>query len=273
MSITDHRRRDPGPAEVDTVQVLLADGRSRGRYRRRWGWAITPGGVDADDADREIALSGFLDVLRERRLRPLFTDLADPSPYARRGLDTHHYADAAVLDLAEPDPASAGDAGLHADLAAAQARLTVLPFRPVHCSVVDALVSCAPAGVVVETFVAVDAAGTVQGVAVWSTQEGGSSKGVCALRLTTTQPTAPAATVELLVADAARRFRGRGIHRLYLGWRSRGPWWPLPATATPQDGHTAAVARFALDWQPRWLALPSTWQLPAASAVLHRVRT
>lgn len=105
MIVTGHRpRRHPGAPDED-VRVPLIEGRASGIYRTRWGWAVSEG-VTADRADRELALSGFLDVLRERNLRPLFLDLPDPQPFRRRGFDVGHYADAAVLDLAPVGPAA-----------------------------------------------------------------------------------------------------------------------------------------------------------------------
>ncbi len=42
-------------------------------------------------------------LLWARRLRPLFVELPDSTPYARRGRDTYRDADEAVLDLASFD--------------------------------------------------------------------------------------------------------------------------------------------------------------------------
>jgi hypothetical protein len=232
--------------------------------------------VRARDGDRELALSGYLDVLRDRRLRPLFTEVADPIPYARRGLDTHPYADAAVLDLAGFDLAAGPLAGLRRDIIAARDRLVLLPYRPVHSRAVAAFAPSALADTALEAWVALDPAGAVQGVAAWTIDLGGADpdrsradqpREARTLRLAAAHPLAPAQTLELLIADAAAEYRDRGVTGLHLGWRARAPWWPTPASTGGEV--RAAVERFGPQWQPRWLALPSAWQLPAAAGVLR----
>jgi len=280
MSITDPRVTTPAPSDgavpPHAERVDLLDGRAAARYRQRWGWAITTGGVVASGPDRELALSTYLDVLWARR--PLFVELADPRPYARRGLDTYHYADEAVLDLASFDLTSDRAAALRRDVNTARNHLVVLPLQD---NDLDAVAALAPVGTLrgdgLETWLAVDTLGLIRGVAVWSTDQDrpdghGPSR---SLRRIAVDPHGPAHTVELLVADAVDEYRATTTC-LRLAWRSRAPWWPArrgcgPDRASRPDA-VLALARFGARWRSRWLALPASWQLPLAALVLHRAQ-
>ncbi|MBN9098082.1 MULTISPECIES: hypothetical protein [unclassified Pseudonocardia] len=83
--------------------------------------------MQARPSDRELALSSYLDVLRAEHLLPLFVDVADPHPFARRGLDVHRYAAEAVLDPARFTLTSPGRRELARDVLEARDRLVVLP--------------------------------------------------------------------------------------------------------------------------------------------------
>ncbi len=253
MSITD-QHAGTGAARRPTVvrhdhRVPLLGGRASGRYRRRGRWAITPVGVQARPADQELALSGYLDVLRAEHLLPLFTDVADPVPFARRGLDTHRYAAEAVLEPARFDLAATDRADLARDVLVARRRLVVLPRHD------DAVAG--------ETWMAVDTHGTVQGSTTWTP----SSDGCRSMAAIMVGPHAPAGTAELLVADAVAEYRDRGVDRLELGRRC-APWWPGGSRVATGELRSV-VDRFEPRWQPRWLALYSRWLLPAAALVLH----
>jgi lysylphosphatidylglycerol synthetase-like protein (DUF2156 family) len=230
--------------------VPLLGGRATARYRRFGRWAIASTGVHAGPEDQELALSAYLDVLRADRLRPLFTDVADRAPFARRGLDTYRYAAEAVLDLARFDLGSAGHGDLAHDVLGARRRLVVLSR---HDDTV--------AG---ETWTGVDTHGTVQGAATWIASGEDGTRSLAAIVV---GPCAPAGTVELLIADAVAEYRDRGVARLELGRRS-APWWPGDHRVAT-GGARAVVERFEPRWQPRWLALCSLWLLPAAAAVLR----
>ena len=150
--------------------------------------------------------------------------------------------------------------------------MTVQPFRPRHHAVVQAVGFRTPTGGRVESFVAVDRACAVQGVAVWGAPtDDASGSTVRVLHLATARRTAPEATVALLIADAAERFRQAGVRHLQLVRRARGRWWPRPLTTTPRHDEATATS-FGLRWEPRWLALTSRWHRPVAAAVLRRER-
>lgn len=292
MSILDQHAPDRAPHTPRTApqvhRVRLRGGRAGACYRQRGRWAITPpGGVWADGDDRELALSAYLDVLRERRLRPLFTGLVEPLPYTRRGLAAHHYADDAVLGLTAADqPGSDAAAVLRRDLLAARAGLTVLPYHPRHRGAVATLIAGVPSEVVraepmpggmVEMWVAVDASGVVCGVAAWDAGCGldpgrgvvdrpGTGRSLCRVAAS---PHAPGSTVELLLLDAVAGFRTRGVTRLHLGRRARAPWWQAPGSQ-PSGRTWAALEGCGPRWCARWLALPSPWQLPAAARIVCR---
>jgi lysylphosphatidylglycerol synthetase-like protein (DUF2156 family) len=254
MSVTD-QHVDPLAAVRATVlggghRVPLLGGRASGRYRRRGRWAVTSGGVHARRADQELALSGYLDVLRADRLLPLFTDVLDPAPFRRRGLDTHRYAREAVVEPARFDLAAADRGDLARDVVAARRRLVVLPGPG------------DPAGG--ESWTAVDTHGVVYGAARW-TRSG--ADGTRSMTRIVVHPDAPAGTAELLVADAVAEYRDRGVARLELGRRC-APWWPANHRADTGPRH-AVLVRFEPRWEPRWLALYSSWLLPAAAIVLR----
>ncbi len=278
MSITDPCVTTPAPpagvAHPRAGRVDLLDGRAAARYRQRWGWAITPGGVVAAGRDQELALSTYLDVLWARRLRPLFVELTDPRPFARRGLDTYHYADEAVLDLASFDLTGEPAAALRQDVITARDHLVVLPLQDGDRDCAAALAPVAALhGDGLEAWVAVDPIGHVRGVAVWSTDQARTVGGRPgrSLRRIAVDAHAPAHTVELLVADAADEYRGT-TPSLHLAWRSRAPWWPVRREGPGRADVNAPLARFGARWRSRWLALPSSSQLPLAAAVLHRAQ-
>lgn len=204
----------------------------------------------AQRVDQELALSSYLDVLRADRLRPLFTDVADRVPFARRGLDTYRYAEEAVLEPACFDLASPDHGGLARDVVVARRRLVVLPRN-----------DDTAAG---EAWTAVDTRGTVHGTATWVHS---GADGTRSLATMVVEPEAPGGTAELLIADAVAEYHDRGVIRLELGRRS-APWWTADHRVVTGE-RRAVVDRFAPRWQPRWLALHSVWSLPAAAVVLR----
>ena len=254
MSITE-QYAGTWAAERSTVvgrdhRVPLLGGRATGYYRRCGRWAITSAGVCARPADQELGLSGYLDVLRAGRLRPLFTDVDDQVPFARRGLDTCRYADEAVLEPDRFDLATADHGDLAGDVLAARRRLVVLPHH--HDTVVG------------ETWTAVDTHGTVHGTTTWIRSGADKIRSMAAMVV---HPEAPICTAELLIADAVAEYRDRGVVRLELGRRS-APWWPADHRVVTGE-RRAVVDRFEPQWQPRWLALYSSWLLPAAAVALR----
>lgn len=285
MSILDEHVVDVVVSGEDRERrhILLAGGRASGCYRRRGRWAITRTGVRALRGYEESALSEYLDVLRARGLRPLFTDVPDPDPYVRRGLFVHRYADEAVMDLVAADQTGFDlIAGLRYQLLAERVRLTATPYRAGHCAAVTKITGGAPSHGN-ESWVAVNESGTVHGVASWATDDGApvmrrglpevgerdQREAARTLSAMAVHPGAPLSTVELLLIHAVSTFRERGVTTLYLGRRARAPWWTPPGnwtTGTMSDNvDNCGPRRY-----PRWVALPSAWQLPAAALVLRR---
>lgn len=258
--------------------VSLDRGRALGRYRRRGHWAVTWGGVSARPADAEIGLSHYLEVLRSRRLRPLFLGVPDRRPFARRGLYTRPYAQEAVLDLTGIDlSADRYRETMLAVGSAEQSGLLVLPYRPVLEPQVARLVAVdALHRPSVEGWVAVDGDGAVQGVTAWEldglpgagavVRDAGS---LWRLRLAAVAPGGDGRSVlGMLIADAISEYRWRGVRALALGFRPVSRHWPVPSqNAVPAA--RAVVDGFHPDWRTRWLAMPSWWQTPSAVMALR----
>lgn len=275
----------PAPMPPDRVptgalhrcRVPLLGGKAQAVYRRRGRWAISDGGVRADAGSAELALSEYLEVLRARRLRPLILGVADRSPYTRRGLYTHRYASGAVVDLAGGDPATAAGEAPRDLEAADRSGVQVVPYRPAHAAQVARFAPGASRTTPdAEAWVAVQADGTVVGIAVWSllanpgngTGAAGALAGaVRRLEVAAVHPQAPAEVNGALVAEAVDEYSRRGESALELGWMSAGPWWPPAGPAAPA-ALLPVLARLRPRWQDRWLAVPEGWQLPAAAWAL-----
>lgn len=102
MTILDRRGRTDLRIATGTVNaarcgprpgcmVWLRRGRAVGVYHQRRRWAPTWGGVHVragGAAERELALSEYLDILRTRGLWPVFVALPDPAPFERRAFTT-----------------------------------------------------------------------------------------------------------------------------------------------------------------------------------------
>ncbi|MGH3435892.1 MAG: hypothetical protein ACRDRN_05430 [Sciscionella sp.] len=262
--------------------VPLLDARAVGGYLHRGRWALTPGDVAAEPRDSERALSTYLDVLRERRLRPVFAAICDPRPYGRRGFFTAPSVDEAVIDLrAEPS------AGLSAALrrsvnAAARAGLLVLRCRAHHSTQVATLAAGAgssrvgygvagrdsPIGgsvfdedtALAECRVVVDSEGRVRAFAIWRSYAAGTCRLLDGI---VSAASAPGYAVDLLIAAGIAEFHGRELSKLSLG--------DLPVTSAAGKrarSWRSYLERFRPAWQPRWVALLSGRQFPAAALAL-----
>lgn len=130
----------PFVANPDVEVVELVGGFAASGYARQRRWAVTPGDVVAAPELRELALTEYLEILDERRLRPAFLAVSDPEPYRRRGFDVTEVADEALIDLPTFSLAGSTRANLrHSTTSARRAGLTVLPYAPRHAPQIAAI--------------------------------------------------------------------------------------------------------------------------------------
>ncbi|NMI01666.1 phosphatidylglycerol lysyltransferase domain-containing protein [Pseudonocardia acidicola] len=228
-----------------------------GRYRRRGRWAITAGGVAAEPRDAELALSNYLDVLREQRLRPLFVGVPDPRPFARRGLYTCPLAqEAAVIALRRFDLADPAMGVVRRAVGAAERA----GLRILAADAEDPATECR---------VAVDATGRQLASVQWCRR--GADDGV-PLELVSWRcndedgPAGP--TLIALIAAGLADYRARGVASISLGPGHRD-WWPRGAPRADRALPGPVIEAFGPRWRTRWLAMLSGWQLPAAWHALH----
>lgn len=103
----------PFAAAAGLEVVELAGGLALVGYARHRRWAITAGDVLAPQPLLGDALREYLSVLAERRLRPVFVAIADPTPYRALGMAVQPVAEEAVIDLDRFSLAGAPRAGIH----------------------------------------------------------------------------------------------------------------------------------------------------------------
>lgn len=270
------------------VQVVdLVDGYAAGGYARKRRWAVTAGDVVAPEALAEAALSQYLEVLAERRLRPAFMAIADPEVYRRRGFAVQEVADEAVLELGSFSLSGAKRANVrHSVTSARRAGLTVEPYAPWQDEQIAAVsrqwlatkrggelgftlsrhedVAGQLRDGATDLWVALDGDGQVQAWCTWRHYLGGRARVLDVMRR---RPQAPNPAMDLLIAASLERYRDAGVLQASL--------------ASVPRGHGAAAERiypcrslrnykqkFDPQWQPRWLAVPAAWQRPFALAAI-----
>ncbi len=118
----------PFLAAPEVHVVDLAGGFGAAGYARRGRWAVTAGDVVAPEPLADRALSQYLHILDQRRLKAAFVAISDPAPFRRRGFAVSEIADEAILDLKNFGLSGKARANLrHAVASARRAGLTVSP--------------------------------------------------------------------------------------------------------------------------------------------------
>ena len=118
----------PFLAAPEVHVVDLAGGFGAAGYARRGRWAVTAGDVVAPEPLADRALSQYLHILDQRRLKAAFVAISDPAPFRRRGFAVSEIADEAILDLKNFGLSGKAPANLrHAVASARRAGLTVNP--------------------------------------------------------------------------------------------------------------------------------------------------
>ncbi|MEO9138757.1 MAG: phosphatidylglycerol lysyltransferase domain-containing protein, partial [Jatrophihabitans sp.] len=258
-------------------------------YARVRRWAVTPGDVVAPEYQADDALSEYLDVLHERRLRPAFLAVADPDPYLRRAMDLTEVADEAVLDLADFTLVGKKRANLrHSNTSARRAGLTVHAFAPEHAGQIaeisqewlrtkrggemgftlsrhDDILDQVRAHVA-DLWVIVDEQQRVQAYCTWRHYRGGQARVIDVMRR---RADAPNPAMDSLLVTALERYRDAGLVEASLASvpRDHGAF---ADRIYPSRSLRAFKQKFAPRWEPRWLAVPAARHRPFAMAAVGR---
>lgn len=267
--------------------VPLLDGRGVAGYARVGRWAVTPGDVVAPGRLREEALTEYLAILAERRLRPLFLAAADPQPYLGRGMHVVEIADEAVLDLPGFTVAGSRRANLrHSTTSARRLGLKVIPYAPEHADQIAEIshewlrtkrggefgftlsrhedVTQQLADGTADLWVSVDDAGVVQAWCTWRPYLDSRARVLDVMRR---RVHAPNPAMDGLLVTVLENYRDAGLLEASLASvpRSHGE---LGERVFPARSLRAYKQKFAPSWAPRWLAVPKRWhELPALAAV------
>lgn len=277
----------PFLATPDVEVIDVADGFGAGGFVRRGRWAVTPGDVVAPAPLLDTALTEYLDVLGERRLRPLFMAVADPEPYRARGLDVSELADEAVLDLTTFSLAGSKRANIrHSVTSARRAGLTIAAYAPWMDEQIAEIsrqwlatkrggelgftlsrhedVPAQLAAGAAELWTVLDGDGRVQAWCTWRPYLAGRARVIDIMRRRTD---APNPSMDLLIAGTLEHFRDSGLAQASLASvpREHGS---LAERVYPTRSLRAYKQKFDPTWQPRWLAVPSAWRRPLALAAI-----
>lgn len=271
--------------DLEVVDVLA--GRGAAGYVPRRRWAITPGDVVAPEPLAEEALSEYLDVLGQRKLRPAFVAAGDPGPYRRRGFAVTVIADEAVVDLATFDLSRKNRAKVrHAVSSARRFGLTVVPYASWQdeqlAEVSRAWLSTKRGGEfgftlsrhenvaaqlrdgVTDLWSVLDSSGNVQAWCTWRHYLDGQARVLDVMRR---RPGAPNPSMDFLIASSLAHYRDAGVREASLASvpRERGA---AAERIYPCRSLRAYKQKFDPKWQPRWLAVPSAWRRPLALAAI-----
>lgn len=279
----------PFVASPAVAPVPLLGGRGVAGYARVRRWAVTPGDVIGPDPLRGEALSEYLAVLRERRLRPLFLAVSDPEPYRARGMHVVEIADEATLRLPEFALSGPRRANLrHSAASARRAGLTVMPYAPWHERQIAEIsaewlrtkrggelgftlsrhqdVKRQLADGTAELWVIVDGEGVVQAWCTWRPYLGGQARVLDVMRR---RVHAPNPAMDGLLVGVLERYRDAGLTEASLASvpRSHGK---LGERVFPALRLRAYKNKFDPDWSSRWLAVPSRRHYPIVLAAVGK---
>lgn len=284
-----HGRTGVAPfiANPDVEVVDLVDGAAAAGFSRVRGWAVTAGDIVAPEALAEVALSQYLDVLRERRLHPAFVAVSDPEPYRRRSFDVSEVADEAVLDLATFSLKGSKRANLrHSVTSARRAGLTVAPYAPWQADQIADVsrewlltkrggelgftlsrhddVAGQLGDQETDLWVTVDDSGVVQAWCTWRHYLGGQARVIDVMRRRTN---APNPAMDFLIAETLEHYRDAGLERASLASvpREHGA---AAERIYPCRSLRAYKQKFDPVWEARWMAVPAKWRRPFALAAV-----
>jgi phosphatidylglycerol lysyltransferase len=277
----------PFLANPDVEVVDLAGGWAASGYAQRRRWAVTPGDVVSPPELAELALSEYLDVLAQRRLKPVFLAVSDPRPYRRRGFDVSEIADEAVIDLPTFSLSGSKRANLrHSTTSARRAGLEVVPYTPAHAEQIAVIsqqwLSTKRGGELgftlsrhedvaaqlndqsTDVWVVVDVAGQVQAWCTWRHYLGGQARVVDVMRR---RQDAPNPAMDSLLATVLENYRDAGLALASLASvpRDHGA---MADRIYPCRSLRAYKQKFHPRWEPRWLAVPRQRQRPLALAAV-----
>ncbi|HEY1635883.1 MAG TPA: DUF2156 domain-containing protein [Acidimicrobiales bacterium] len=268
----------------DRVVVRLAGAAVAG-YVRRGRWAVLATDVAAPPWARERVLDELLQRLKQDRMHPVFTCVAEAEPYESRGMYAMPIAEDAVIDLASFSLKGKRMANIrHSVSAAKRAGLTVVPWSP---EVAEGVAEVSKAwlatkhggemGFTLGRFdpeeisstdcrVAVNSSGKAVGFVTWHHHDGGRGRVLDIMRRS---PEAPNPTIDLLIAESLLGFAQAGLREgslacvpLYRG-KMAERLYPTTSLRRYKD-------KFNPTWEPRWLVVPTRRQLPGGLAAVAR---
>lgn len=259
--------------------VPLVGGRGVSGYARVGGWAVTPGDVLAPGQLREQALTEYLSVLAQRRLRPVFLAAGDPTPYTARGFHVLEVADEATIDLTGFTLSGSRRANLrHSTTSARRLGLRVLPYAPRHEQQIADIshdwlrtkrggefgftlsrhedVTEQLMADTADLWVTEDSAGVVQAWCTWRPYLDGQARVLDVMRR---RVDAPNPAMDALLATVLENYRDAGLLEASLASvpRSHGE---LGERVFPARTLRAYKQKFAPNWSVRWLVVPGRWQ-------------
>lgn len=269
----------PFLANPDVEVIDLVDEQAASGYSRQRRWAVTPGDVVAPPDLTEFALSEYLDVLSERRLRPAFLAVSDPAPYARRGFDLVEIADEAVIDLATFSLSGSKRANIrHSTTSARRAGLVVAPYETGHAAQIAEIskewlrtkrggelgftlsrhddVAAQINDRSTDVWVVLDESCTIQAWCSWRHYLGGRARVIDIMRRRTG---APNPAMDGLIATVLENYRDADLEQASLASvpRDHGT---MAERIYPCRSLRAYKQKFDPRWERRWLAVPAARQ-------------
>lgn len=269
----------PFVGNASVTAVPLMNGRGVSGYARVGRWAVTPGDVLAPAGSNAEALTEYLSLLAERRLRPVFLAARDPEPYRARGMHVIEIADEATIQLSGFSLAGSRRANLrHSTTSARRLGLRVVPFAPWHAEQIAEIsaewlrtkrggefgftlsrhddVTRQVNNGTADLWVTVDGDDTVQAWCTWRPYLGGRARVLDVMRR---RVHAPNPAMDGMLVTVLENYRDAGLIEASLASvpRSHGE---LGERVFPARTLRAYKQKFVPDWSPRWLAVPARRQ-------------
>jgi phosphatidylglycerol lysyltransferase len=239
----------------------------------------TPAGTEA------AALTELLGELRADHLRPVFAAVSSADLFERAGMHCEPSAEDAIIHLDRFSMAGSRRASIrHSVASARRAGLVVESYGPQHaagCAAVSqawlATKRGGEMGFTLGRFdsvgasaddcrVAVDGDGRVVAFVTWHRFNDDRAR---VLDLMRRHPDAPNPAMDLLIGDSLAKFAAEGVELASLGSvpLSHGK---LAERIYPTRSLRRFKDKFAPDWQPRYLAVPSRAWAPTAIVAVAR---
>lgn len=267
------------------IERIALPGRSRSGIVRVRHYALMATGPSGPIDARDEALDALLAIIRRRRLHPVFATVADPAPFVRRGLFAYPMSEEAIVDIGTFGLGGARMASIrHSVTSARRAGMRVVPWTTSLADEVHAVsdqwlhAKHGPEGrfivgrfepdmpATLDCRVALDADGSVAGFVTWRLYARGKARGLDLMRR---REGAPNPTMDLLIADSLLGFADEGVETASLACVQRS-FGALAERVYPTRPLRKYKDKFAPDWQPRWVIVPSRRHLPTAALALLR---